>query len=151
MVRREARRNPRFDHKLPYTWAAVAELAEAIWKAGFRESDQDVLVDLAADVLMIEVKTRNLPNRPRKKYHSAVWFCFQNLGAFSEKRPLRHIVRELSWIIEAAQANSKDTAEYLESTIGCAAFLGTPFMGHHGGIFQQRQVANLLGGTNARQ
>lgn len=33
-VRREAQRNPRFDHKAPYTWAAVGELAHAIWKAG---------------------------------------------------------------------------------------------------------------------
>jgi hypothetical protein len=112
-VRREARRMPRFDHKAPYTWAAVGEFAHAIWKAGYREPDREVLVDLATDVLMIEVKARNLPIRPRKKYHSAVWLCFFNYWAFWEKRPLLHIVAELSWIIDAAQANSKDTADYL--------------------------------------
>jgi hypothetical protein len=131
-VRREALRNPCFDHKTSYTWAAVGGLAHAVWKAGYSESDREVLVDLATDVLMIEVKARNLPIRPRKKYHSAVWLCFHNYGAFWEKRPLLHIVGELSWIIDAAQANSKDTADYLESKIDCSAMWGMPFIGHYG-------------------
>jgi hypothetical protein len=52
--------------------------------------------------------------------------------AFWEKRPLLHIVGELSWIIDAAEANSKDTADYLEEEIGCAAMWEMPFMGHYG-------------------
>jgi hypothetical protein len=130
-VRREAGRSPCFDHKTPHIWAAVGGLAHAIWKAGYSESDREVLVDLATDVLMIEVKARNLPNRPRKKYHSADWLCFHNYGAFWEKRPLLHIVAELNWIIDAAQANSKDTEDYLDAEIGSAAFWGVPFAGHY--------------------
>jgi len=131
-VRKEARRMPRFDHNEPYTWNAVAALAEAIWKTGYRERDLEVLIDLATDVLMIEVKARNLPTRPRKNYRSAVWLCFRNHGVFWEKKPLLHIVGELSWIIDAAQANSKDTADYLEEEIGTAAFMEIPFAGHFG-------------------
>ncbi len=131
-VRREARRNPRFDHNATATWNTVAALAEAIWKVGNREPDREVLADLATDVLMIEVKARNLPMKPRKKYHSAVWLCFRNYGIFWEKNPLLHIVGELSWIIDAAEANSKDTAEYLNSKIGSSAMWGMPFMGHYG-------------------
>jgi hypothetical protein len=131
-VRKEARRWPRFDHDKPQTWNSVAELAEAIWKAGYRDPDREVLADLATDVLMIEVKARNLPVKSRKHYRSAVWLCFRNYGIFWEKNPLLHIVGELSWIIDAAEANSKDTAEYLDSKIGCAALWGMPFMGHYG-------------------
>jgi hypothetical protein len=110
----------------------VAELAEAIWKSGYRDPDREVLVDLATDVLMIEVKARNLAVKPRKKYRSAVWLCFHNYEAFREKSPLMHIVGELSWIIDAAQANSKDTADYLELKIGRSTLWGMPFMGHYG-------------------
>ena len=131
-MRREARRWPRFDHNKPQTWNSVAELAEAIWKVGYRDPDRDILVDLATDVLIIEVKTRNLPVKQRKKYRSAVWLCFHNYGAFSENKPLLRIVGELSWIIDAAQANSKDTADYLDSKIGSAALWGMPFSGHYG-------------------
>jgi hypothetical protein len=130
-VRKEARRWPRFDHNEPQTWDSVAELAEAIWKVGYRDLDREVLVDLATDVLMIEVKARNLPVKPRKKYRSAVWSCFDYYEAFGKKEPLLRIVLELSWIIDEAQANSKDTADYLDSKIGCSALWGMPFMGHY--------------------
>jgi hypothetical protein len=138
-VCREARRNPRFDHKAPYTWTAVGELAHAIWKAGYREPDRDILFDLATDVLMIEVKTRNLPRRPRKHYASAVRLCFLNHDYFRKKRPLLHAVGELSWIIDGAQSSSKDTEEYLCEKLGFAVMWGMPFIGHYGDSAPKRQ------------
>jgi hypothetical protein len=84
-VRQEARVNPRFNHDAPATWNAVAALAEAIWEAGYREPDREVLADLATDVLLIKVKARNLPIRSRKKYHSAVRLCFLTTGHSGRK------------------------------------------------------------------
>jgi hypothetical protein len=130
-VRRSARRTPIFDRQATDTWEAVMGLAEAIRKSGSREPDRNVLIDLATDVLMIEVKAKGLTVQRRRRYLSNVQSCFLNQGFFWKKKPLLHIVGELSWIVDRAREESTEPDKLLDELIGSATVWGVPFRGHY--------------------
>jgi hypothetical protein len=95
-------------------------------------ADLETLIDLAADVLVAEIKSKGLPTQSRRKYRYAISLCFFNLWSFWSKDPVLHIVGELSWLVERAREKSMDAGELLLSEIGLAALWGASYRGHYG-------------------
>lgn len=130
-ILRDAKRHRCFGEAEQSSWNTVAALAAAVQEAGTVEDHVTILIGLATEVLMIEIESKGLQKKPRRKYYNAVYLCFHNLGSFWSENPLVHIVGELSWIVERARQRSMDAAELLDSEIGTAAFWGVPYIGHY--------------------
>jgi hypothetical protein len=130
-VHRDARRAPNFECNTTGTWNSVAELAQTVWEARERQSGIKVLVELAVDVLMMELETKGLPVKPRSMYRKNIEACFLNPECFWEEKPFLHLVGELSWLVERAKEETKDVADFLHELTDSAIVLGLPFRGHY--------------------
>lgn len=130
-VRRKTSRERCFGQAPESSWNAIAGLAKAVQDSGMNEADLNTLIDLAADVLVAEIKSTGLPTQPRRTYRYAIDICFRNLWSFWNKNPVLHIIGELSWLVERAREKSIDAGELLLSEIGAAALWETPYHGHY--------------------
>jgi len=130
-VRRRTSRERCFGQTAESSWNAVAALAKAVQDLGMNGADLSTVIDLAADVLVAEIKSKGLPAQPRRTYRDAIDMCFCNLRSFWSKNPMLHIVGELSWLVERAREKSIDAGELLLSEIGAAALWETPYYGHY--------------------
>ena len=78
-IRRDTSPERCFGQTSESSWNAVAGLAKAVQDSGMNGADLETLIDLAADVLVAEIKSRGLPTQPRRKYRYAISLCFFNL------------------------------------------------------------------------